>query len=1518
MIVQVPDGGSAFAECRQIALPSPDDHAPLGEFVSLLRQTACARGYITHAHVRGHAGDLGNELCDALAKFSRRHREDLYDRCLPTWVSHWRRHPLCRWGWMSHLTAEDLPCLTALEPEAARLQRTIAEVSLPAQGLAQTQGEAAYVTFGFQVFSFNVLTMFDPSAPHGKSKRQANLGLLISGKRDLLKRQLRQQGVWLAGFQETRLPTSGTLPDGDYLMLSSGATDQGHGGCSLWIDRRVPYGYCDGKKLVIQDDQVTVIGRSSRFLEVLIEAPRLSLVILVAHGPRVAQQGEDTVRQFWKDRASVLLRRRAKTDYIILTDANAHLGAAPTESVNTFGAEPENLEGVIFHEFLLSVEGFLPSTSDLCHSGQHWTWAAPEAMNVHHRLDFIVIPQRWCQFELRSQVWHTFEALHARQDHLPVWMDIAFAHQLPPFQYTCSRKTVYRPTGQPTREQRCRFGAALQTMPRLPWDVDVDDHNALWVQQVQSAVQPFLPEKAEAAPTQVYLTAGTLGLVDSRRRLRQYIRAEEVEKTRRLLMVAFAAFRLFIVQASFTGQALRRASEWLIEIDYSIAYAVNILRDQTRAIRAAVRRDRLQYLDGLRDNISLQDMRNPKALYQAVRKAFPQARASRRRSFRPLPAVRLEDGTLATDKAARLARWERFFGEQEAAQIVTQADYLQAFADPDIPVSSQAPVFDLAALPTLMDLEQQLVALRNDKAAGPDGITAEVLKLNAASVARTLYPLCLKSALGVREPVDWRGGCLMALAKKASAALDCSAFRSILLANATAKVQHRMLRGKLLVPFAAYRGDVQAGQMTGIGVDSVGLIVRAYQMWARQKRMSTSLTFFDLKSAYYRVVRQTLFSAPEGREFDCLQSLLVDLGVPAEAFQELVGHLNNMAVLADANVSAHLSAQVADLFRGSWFRLQGGTAVLLTKRGTRPGDPLADLLFAYSFAACCKAIDTALLKEGLHTTMPGPMDEPPWQGWSTPAWAGLPAWADDFVFMQADRSAVVLCQKTCRAVEKIAAIVTSAGMQLTYDVDKTASLLSADCPRPVEDLVLLSEETGFCMPIRNPITGATHNMPVVDSYKHLGSIVVSGATPDVEIHYRFAQAQGILKALKSRLFSNAGIPLATRRTLLRALSVSKFVFSSATLHLTASVHRRTWARMYVELWRSLEKRTVADDQGHSYQILLRAGAPSPLLALAQARAVFFRRVLQHGPATLLHFLHAQWRTQPATSWLQQFHLDLKAVAVYATGAQTLLTAACPVQSLCEVMQEDPAWWPNQVRRAIRGYLSDLEAWGSKKPDAESPAPPPEADLPFVCPQCNAAFRLRKHLGVHMARSHNLVAPVRHFAADASCGGCSRWFHTLARVHNHLRHSVPCLVRLLHTMRPLTMLEIKEADALDKARSKKVKGGQWRAYQAALPAVPVFGPALPTYLEATQGLSEEDFTLDRMAKLYRPKPSTVAWIMDFVSGTSVEGPRAAAVDFWLTRPVSHHGPRSAAMPRAASTAQCFTSSANFGSRSTELS
>ena len=886
-------------------------------------------------------------------------------------------------------------------------------------------------------------------------------------------------------------------------------------------------------------------------------------------------------------------------------------------------------------------------------------------------------------------------------------------------------------------------------------------------------------------------------------------------------------------------------------------------------------------------NLSLKEVLQPKKLYVAVRKAFPQARSSRRSSLCPLPAIRMEDGRLASSAEERNERWRGFFAEQEAGEILTEHDYADFFMSPDIPPCSQTTAFNLEALPTLGEVENAILSLKFRKASGPDGVTAETLRSAPQATATTLYPLFLKATLAAREPIEWRGGNLIALAKRATKALECSGYRSILLASVVGKIHHKILRGKLEPYLGRCKSGLQAGTSAGVGVDMISLAVKAFRGWALQGVGVAAVTFYDIKAAYYHVLRQTLVSTPS-----CdrpLLALLHKVGIPSEAVCELHDHLAKVALLGEAGIGEHLEAIITDLFRGTWFRLEASSTLTGTRRGTRPGDPLADLLFGFSFTGYLRSIDVALSQAGLDTPVPDTGHSPPWWSWEVPACINHASWADDFVHLQLapdlGRLILHILTSTRLHVEK----ASSVGMSLTFAKDKSAVLFSSplDIHKVPEIHVNSDGDHGFL--IQDSVSDSWHFLPIVDSYRHLGGILTANNRPGVDLAFRVSQASAVAKPLRKRLFGSQSVPLSVRCTILRSLVVSKFTFSCATADLHSAIHRRSWCQNYVAFWRTLCKRKYGDKPAHCYDVLRVTGAAPPLLALAQARSTLLRRLLNFGPSELLHLIHVHWRASKTSAWLDQIIHDIKAVAVYSDSAAAMLCTACPVTNFFEAMQQEPLWWKRQIRKATVGFAADLEKWSavyhSEEAASDQPSPDEPTPLPFQCRWCDKSFALHKHVAVHEARRHGALSPARHFAFVPWCIACMRYYHTIERVQNHLRQNHACLRRCAEVIAPLPFSDVRAIEQDGRAKKARIKKGAWQAFQAAAPATAAFGPRIPSHAEILSGLDEHEVFLDRLARVYRPDSLTLEWVEDTCIRHSPEGPRAGSAEFWLARPTA---------------------------------
>ena len=907
-------GMGAFGSWRppRHGAPTTDEAAgpDLSTFLISLRQIAEQRVPLQHAHVRGHSGHLGNELADQLAKRARRQPLGDGERLAPLWLSSLHKHPLSRWAWLLFSHGTDLPTLFAMESEASRMQaQDLRPSAAPLPRHQQGRSEETSVAIRLRAVSYNALTLREASM--SGSRVLSNVGLRVTGRKELLKRQLSDLRPIFVGLQETRLPESSVQQDSEYLILQSAATDAGTLGIALWVSLKEPYAHHKGEPLHLQRGHCNVYGFSPRHIAVAITAPFLRMVVLVAHAPNSLRKPVQEVEEFWRQRAAEIERRPAGSDFLILADANAHVGRPSTDHVGEHQFEAENMPGEVFHAFLHRVGGLLPSTFEQFHSGDGHTWVAPGG--ARHRLDFVIVPLAWACFSMRSAVVYELESLQYRDDHFPVFLEASFATSSPRGPPPASMPKTGRPSKPATGAERQQALNALSQYAPPSWDVNVDQHYqglaSFW-----QHVGGVMDNQHKCGARQPYLSETTHSLVLLRRALRHYLRAERRTRRSCLLMLGFAAFVLHQQGATFSTTQLDTVQRWFFVLDHSEAEALFRLHHLGHYLRRFVAADRARYLGGLAAQVSAQDVRNPAALFASVRRAFPAVATGRRTTYQPLPAVRDEDEQLVVTAEDRIEVWRSYFAAQEAGIAVTGPQYVDAVQAGKRP--SDEPVFDLNVLPSLGDVESLILDSNRGRAVGADLVTVETLQLHVPKTSRQLLPVLLKAGLGLCEPIPFRGGELIALAKKAGAAFQCREFRSILISSIPGKLYHRKVREQLSCTLRRHRHELHSGTLPGEGIECISLATKTFQHHCEAAHTPWALVFFDLASAFYQVVREAVAPGCNGdRE---LLALLHSLHLPPRALQELRGHLTQMALLPRLAASPHLVAIVNDMFRGTY------------------------------------------------------------------------------------------------------------------------------------------------------------------------------------------------------------------------------------------------------------------------------------------------------------------------------------------------------------------------------------------------------------------------------------------------------------------------------------------------------------------------------------------------------------------------------------------------------------------------
>ena len=151
--------------------------------------------------------------------------------------------------------------------------------------------------------------------------------------------------------------------------------------------------------------------------------------------------------------------------------------------------------------------------------------------------------------------------------------------------------------------------------------------------------------------------------------------------------------------------------------------------------------------------------------------------------------VRDEGGRLLRDKGRIRERWVRFF----RSLLTSKSDML----DPDIPKRlPQQPVASALGIePTEEEIATAMKSMANEKAVGPDGLPAELLKLGLQQDRTILLEFHRLTTLIWREgkvPQQWKDAVITVLHKKGDKT-ECGNYRGISLGSHAGKVLLKVL-----------------------------------------------------------------------------------------------------------------------------------------------------------------------------------------------------------------------------------------------------------------------------------------------------------------------------------------------------------------------------------------------------------------------------------------------------------------------------------------------------------------------------------------------------------------------------------------------------------------------------------------------------------------------------------------------------------------------------------------------------
>ena len=1332
--------------------------------VSLLQR---ASHHLKGWHVKAHDGHPWNEMADNAAMLFREgwtgiNIPQLKSKALLS-------HPYCQWAWLELAPDQFLPDL-------ATILRNLPP--MPDAGLGDTvfqhleAKEREHVEckhHTFRVATANVGTMHYNDESHQ---------LAMSHKVAEIVQQMTEKGFHIA-IQESRARYTQTVQTGPYVRLISQAS-RGQGGVELWL-------HTDHFQEILQtplqpSKDILVWSQDSRHIAVHIDCQGFQLDIISAYAPQKGRDAQD-IDAWWQDMQNVLQQRTWRAPLLFCGDLNCRIGSVESEGIQSCGADLEDQGGVLFRELCTTQKLVVPATFSELQQGPTHTYIGTRGQRT--RNDYIAVSEACLPGVTKAWVDDAIDLLNGDRDHLVVALDMEVAVNL------CKHAGAQKAAGydrQAAREAKKDPANKDIITPLVPWNCDVNEH---W-DRVRDTYRRYAAQhfpKPKRNKRQHYLSEQAWAILCQKKDVR--IEYQEIKRQKRhsLLKHVFGAWK----NNAYTTTPFDQLQQSTLMQREACLYEQQLRL--THAFRAQKKVDWQAWVNA-QISATIQKANDSKgaALFRALQpKRMIDKYAGRLR--KPLPKLVDAQGQSQVQRQHIAIAWQKQFASTENADCAKMSE----LRSQSVAISNPRPAQFLLELPTLYDLEKAVRSMSDAKAVGVDAIGAELLQTNLVPNVQRLYAMLLKMGVRGQAITEMCGGWMAPLFKGKGSSSLMSGFRGILLEPVVARAISRAWRSKLEKGMQAQAAPMQWGGRKGLSIEAVHLVLKMWQSNSHHKRTALSLVFVDLRSAFYTIVKPLLAHAPNAAP--PIRAIFQRLGLPETAFQEFASNIMHANLIKEATRSTAAEQMVAATLQHTWFLVEGGDSLMAPQTGSRPGDPLADLMFGFVAAKVLQQVHAHM-----HENMP-PQDD------FEQALPKSVTWVDDMAF-KVETDAASLSQETAKVCATIIQVCTEHGLSLSLGANKTAVLMDFKGAGVTKSRQEFELACPLFLPVITEHDGVV-NIPVVQHYKHLGGYVTRGGGVLQEVGVRSAQATAKLKPLR-HITTDERIGIDQRRTLVRTMALPVLTLHTGTWFDMNNGEYQKWQAAVHKLYRSLFSRdpegNVCHVSMHDAAAKMQAPMAMELLHIQKLRLLF--HVIQEGDLHIQASIIQNFRIAGNGSWLasavrslvwMQDQIGVEKIPACAWNLDEFEAwgdAKMHVDSLRKLMYQarEAHLWRVRVHCEVvdnhKQQSTLLHELGWNCPQ-EFPMGP---DNPTVaCNTCGKHFATHAAVAVHEAKAHQSRIAVRRWAADGVCRICHKMFHSRVRLMQHWHYNrTKCWFQIMRRYVPMTQADTAALDERDKA------------------------------------------------------------------------------------------------------------------------
>eukprot|EP00435_Cladocopium_sp_Y103_P032440 s283_g8.t1 len=1327
-------------------------------------QTKHGFQHLHWSHVRAHTGEPWNELADCLAKHAAVHPELVEDSLVWTsWLDDSDLMHAIQWIWFLYATsnqASAYPPMTGhLLQHRLCVPRNASEPENPIDSPACVPSAKRVITLDFKCASMNVLTL-GQNVGNGHSS--------VTRQR-LLQQQLSDCGLHVVGLQETRHKYLLDKSNAHFHMIGHPADSNGCEGVQIWITKTLPL-FADGP--LLQAKHITIVDSQPNWLIVKLHTAEWQCVFVNAHAPH---SGHDptTVSAFWSILSSKIRALERTWPIFFLGDANAHLGDKISTAVGCLHSTKENVSGQHFHNWLLEHGLWLPATFATTHpSDVHDTYVSPDGAHTA-RLDYIAIPQALAFDHVHSFVQENVDISLVRLDHMPVCCHLRFT--------ISKRQGPQLQSRIPTYDDRfvthCLqdsdvFCSFHEQIPLPSWALDPHS-TAHWLEtHAQQAAAQIAPVVTRVR-RKWHISAATWELVDQKKHLFKQIRSMHRSLKFTLAQAIFHGWKASVQpsQPSVLPDLIPTLPSWLRLHDQAYALALRDHHQLALRVTSAIKQEDARYYESLAHEAGqVFTTEGLTGLWSKLKAVLPKNRCRHSQQRYDIAAglqehfAALEAGTALPIHALRTACCHR--NRQ------------------DIDARPSLAFVDLTELPTLAEVEAICLRQKAHKAPGPDGIGSNLCRQAAAALAPQIHNLLMKALLSGIEPFQYKGGLMRAIWKRKGSPSDPSTYRGILLANTFGKVCHAWARKRLLSTMLQRKAVGQLGglpsRQTATGIH----IIRLHAQLGRIQALSTAVIFVDIKSAFHHLLREFIFSV---RNPMTKQELLKVFDA-RERDVSALAHALQLAIDEEVrDIPYALRLFLHDMHQDTWFVDEpANPLVTATRRGTRPGSPIADIGYNLLMARIMHQLQFALDDHPVYR-----------QGYAAMnAFTPPVAWVDDLAIPLVTTHPSDLLPLVSDVAATMHAIFHAHGLELNLDGGKTEAVVMFRGPGANPQR---TQTFDIDRPPVLTVSNDTHvfQLRIVPSYRHLGARFAMDADLHAEVDARLGMLRQAFEEQKKAVFLNRHIAVEGRQTLYASLVLSRLLYGTSVwsrisnsqlqrIESAILMHQRRIAN--IGFWS--DTNMTDQDFRHKHQLM-----PFRVM-LARNRLVYLQHIARHGEPFYQRMLLLEWSS--SHGWLHEVCSDLQWMSRLVSLPFDVPAHAADWPELWSCLAIDASWKAKVARACRKHSLEEKIAWEVSyyhdhiqrelhdfgvtllvpKPDD------PSEDAAFACSCCPARFASYQQLALHSAKLHGYVTPERRYIQSTICPGCLTDFHTTSRVLQHLRYRPNgCWDRIEHARVP---------------------------------------------------------------------------------------------------------------------------------------